>query len=50
MTEEIITAYEDLQFAPLAEGNPVEVAVLWGNAVTVPAAVMVRLPEGYQEP
>ena len=50
MTEKSLTAYEDMQFVPLAEGNPVEVAVLWGNPETGPAAVMVRFPEGYQEP
>ena len=50
MTEKTLTAYEDLQFAPLAEGNPVEVAVLWGSPEIGPAAVMVRFPEGYQEP
>ena len=36
--------------APFVEGSPVEVAVLWGNPETGPAAVMVRFPEGYQEP
>jgi quercetin dioxygenase-like cupin family protein len=50
VTEKTITAYEDLQFVPLAEGSPVEVAVLWGNPETGPAAVVVRLPEGYREP
>jgi quercetin dioxygenase-like cupin family protein len=41
---------EDLPFGPLAEENPLEIAVLWGKPETGPAAVMVRLPEGYQEP
>ncbi|MEJ2177244.1 MAG: DUF4437 domain-containing protein [Gammaproteobacteria bacterium] len=50
MTEKTITAFEDLPFAPLAEGSPVEIAVLWGNPETGPAATMVRFPEGYQEP
>ena len=50
MTEKTVTAYEDLPFAPLAEGSPVEIAMLWGNPETGPAAVMVRFPEGYQEP
>lgn len=50
MTEKTITAYDDLAFAPLAEGSPVEIALLWGNPETGPAAVMVRFPEGYQEP
>lgn len=50
MIENTITAYEDLPFAPLAEGSPVEIAVLWGDPETGPAAVMVRFPEGYQEP
>ena len=45
-----VTAFKDLQFAPLAEGSPVEVAMLWGDPETGPAAVMVRFPEGYQEP
>jgi quercetin dioxygenase-like cupin family protein len=50
MIEKTVTAYEDLPFAPLAEGSPVEIAVLWGNPETGPVAVMVRFPEGYQEP
>ena len=50
MTEKTVTAYEELQFGPLAEGSPVEAAILWGNPETGPAAVMVRFPEGYQEP
>ena len=50
MTEKSITAYEDLPFAPLAEDSPVEIAMLWGNPVTGPAAVLVRFPEGYAEP
>lgn len=50
MTEKSITAYADLPFAPIAEGSPVEIAVLWGNPETGPAAVLVRFPEGYQEP
>ena len=45
-----MTSYEDLQFAPLAEGSPVEAAVLWGDPITGPAAVMVRFPEGFSEP
>jgi len=45
-----MTAYEDLPFSPLAEGSPVQVAVLWGNPETGPAAIMVKYPEGYQEP
>jgi hypothetical protein len=50
MTEKSITAYEDLHFAPLGEGSPVEIAMLWGDPATGPAAVLVRLPEGYAEP
>ena len=50
MTDKTITAYDDLQFVPLAEGSPAEIAMLWGNPETGPAAVMVRFPEGYQEP
>ncbi len=50
MTQKTLTAYEDLQFAPLAEGSPVHVALLWGNPQTGPAAVMVKFPEGYKEP
>ena len=45
-----MTAFEDLQFAPLGEGNPVEIAMLWGNPETGPAANMVRIPPGYEEP
>lgn len=51
MPEKSITAYKDLPFAPLAEeGGPVEIAVLWGNPETGPAAVLVRFPGGYAEP
>ena len=50
MVQKSITSYEDLQFAPLGEGSPVEGALLWGNPATGPAAVMVRFPEGYAEP
>jgi len=50
MTDKTITAYDDLNFNPIAEGSPVEVAVLWGDPSTGPAAVMVRFPEGYEEP
>jgi len=50
MIEKTMTTYEDLPFAPLAEGSRVEIAVLWGNPETGPAAVMVRFPQGYQEP
>jgi quercetin dioxygenase-like cupin family protein len=50
MTTKTLTAYEDLKFTPIAEGSPVEVAMLWGNPETGPAAVMVRFPEGYEEP
>jgi quercetin dioxygenase-like cupin family protein len=50
MIEKTVTAYEDLHFAPLAEGSPVQLAMLWGNPETGPAAVMVKFPEGYQEP
>ena len=50
MTDKMMTAYEDLPFAPLAEGSPVQVALLWGNPEVGPAAVMVKFPEGYEEP
>jgi quercetin dioxygenase-like cupin family protein len=50
MTEKSITAYEDLQFGPIAPDSPVQVAVLWGDPGSGPAAVMVRFPEGYEEP
>ena len=50
MTEKTVTAFENLQFAPLAEGSPVQIAMLWGNPETGPAAVMVRFPEGCEEP
>ena len=50
MSEKSLTAYEDLQFTPIAEGSPVDVALLWGNPETGPAAVLVRFPEGYEEP
>ena len=49
-TKMTITAYEDIPCAPLEDGNPVEVAVLWGNPETGPAAAMVRFPEGHQQP
>jgi quercetin dioxygenase-like cupin family protein len=50
MPDKTLTAFEDLQFAPLAEGSPVQVALLWGDPGTGPAAVMVKFPEGYREP
>jgi len=50
MSEKMITAYEDLQFAPLGEGSPAEAALLWGDPVAGPAALLVRFPEGYAEP
>jgi len=50
MPEKSVIAYEDLQFAPLAEGSPVQMAMLWGNPETGLAAVMVRFSEGYEEP
>jgi quercetin dioxygenase-like cupin family protein len=50
MTETSITSYENLEFAPVAEGSPVEVAMLWGDPVNGPVAVLVRFPEGYAEP
>jgi quercetin dioxygenase-like cupin family protein len=50
MTDKSVTAYEDLPFSPLAEGSPVQIALLWGDPATGPAAVMVRFPEGYAEP
>ena len=50
MTEKSITAYEDLNFVPLGEGSPVEIAILWGDPESGPAAVLVRFPEGYAEP
>lgn len=50
MAEKMMIDYEDLPFAPLAEGSPVHVAVLWGNPETGPAAIMVKYPEGYLEP
>jgi hypothetical protein len=42
-----MTAYKDLQSAPLADGIPVEVAVLWDDPEIGPAAVMIRFPAGY---
>jgi len=50
MIEKSITAFEELQFSPLSEGNPVEAAMLWGDPAIGPAAVLVRFPEGYSEP
>ena len=50
MTDKSITAYGDLRFDPIAEGSPVEVSLLWGNPETGPAAVLIRFPEGYEEP
>lgn len=50
MIEKSITAYEDMSFTPLSDGNPVQVAMLWGNPEIGPAAVMVRFPAGYREP
>lgn len=50
MSEKTQIAYEDLPFAPLAEGSPIEIAMLWGNPETGPAAIMVRLPAGHVDP
>jgi quercetin dioxygenase-like cupin family protein len=50
VTDKILTGFEDLQFVPLGEGNPVHFAHLWGDLQTGPAAVMVKFPKGYQEP
>lgn len=50
MTDKSMIAYDDLQFGPIAEGSPVDIALLWGNPETGPAAVLVRFPEGYEEP
>jgi hypothetical protein len=50
MLEKSITAYKNLQFAPLGEGNPVEGALLWGDPTSGPSAFLVRMPPGYTEP
>jgi hypothetical protein len=50
VAEKMMIDHEDLPFAPLAEGSPVHVAVLWGNPETGSAAVMVELPGEYREP
>jgi quercetin dioxygenase-like cupin family protein len=50
MPEKSITAFEDLEFGPIAEGSPVSAALLWGNPEVGPAAVLVRFPEGFEEP
>ena len=50
MLEKSITSYNDLKFAPLGEGNPVEAALLWGDPATGPAALLIRMPKGHSEP
>jgi len=50
VTEKSLTAYEDVQFTPLAEGSPVEIAPLWGDPASGPSAVLIRFPQGYMEP
>ena len=50
MEEKSFAQYENIQFAPLGEGSPVEIALLWGNPAKGPAALLVRFPEGYSEP
>ncbi len=50
MPDKTLTPYENLQFAPLADGSPVQISLLWGNPETGPAAVLVKFPEGYREP
>ena len=50
MTDKKMTEYENLGFAPVSEGSPVEATLLWGNRQTGPAAVMIRVPEGHEEP
>jgi anti-sigma factor ChrR (cupin superfamily) len=50
MIEKSITSFDDLQFSPLSEGNPVEAALLWGDPATGPAALVIRMPPGHEEP
>ena len=50
MAEKTVTAFDELEFGPIAEGSPVSAALLWGNPEVGPAAVLVRFPEGFEEP
>lgn len=50
MAEKTVTAFDELEFGPIAEGSPVQAALLWGNPEVGPAAVLVRFPEGFEEP
>lgn len=50
MVEKSITSYDELSFAPLGEGNPVEATLLWGDPAAGPAAFLIRMPAGYAEP
>jgi hypothetical protein len=47
VTDKSITVYKDLQSAPLADGIPVEVAVLCDDPEIGPTAVIIRFPAGY---
>ena len=48
--DRVFRNYEELDFAPLAEGSPVQASLLWGNPETGPAALFVKFPEGFVEP
>lgn len=39
--------YNDLDWLPMSEESPAEVALLWGDLSEGPAAVLFRLPPGF---
>lgn len=45
-----IRNFDDLEFVPLAEGSPVQMAVLWGDPATGPSGFVVRFPPGFEAP
>jgi quercetin dioxygenase-like cupin family protein len=45
-----IRSFDDLEFAPMAEGSPVQISVLWGDPATGPVGFLVRIPAGFEQP
>ncbi len=45
-----IRSFEDLEFAPMEEGSPIEISVLWGDPATGPSGFLVRIPAGFEAP
>ena len=43
-------AYDDLEWAPMAEGSPVMAVTLWGDETTGPYGALLKLPPGTEVP